>query len=650
MKVFVGGLVVLIVASFLVGSAYPALIQQFIVSPNELHREREYIGYNIASTRKAFQLDNIVERDFAAETGLSWDRVQEHPGTIDNIRLWDWRPLRSTYQQLQGIRPYYNFAGDIDIDRYTVDGEYRQVMLAARELNYNQVPSQTWQNLHLFYTHGYGVVASPAARVSAQGLPEMWVRDIPPTSAVEGIEVTRPGIYYGQQTNIYSIVDTNTREFDRPQGDENVYTTYEGETGLKVGSLFRRLLFALSLDDFRIMFTGEIHADSLVLVRRNVVERASRIAPFLLYDQDPYIAVRDDGTLSWIHDAYTVSRRYPYSEMVTFNNRARLNYIRNSVKVVTDAYDGTVTFYYQSDNDPLVATWSRIFPDLFVPMEDAPEDLARHFRYPVDFFKVQARQYALYHIQDAEVFYNREDVWEFPIEQHAGESVPMEPYYTVMQLPDNGQSEFILLLPFTPRGKQNMISWLAARSDGENYGELLVYKFPKQKVVYGPQQIEARIDQNAAISSQFTLWGQRGSRIVRGNLLVIPVEESLLYVEPVFLEAEATALPELRRVIVGYGDRIAMEQTLDEALRVIFDQEAPPADEPTQPEDGQEPPPTTGDLAALSDSQLIQLAADLYDQARQALRDNDFAEYGRQIDELGRVINELNRRQGTGQQ
>ncbi|MGF1496247.1 MAG: UPF0182 family protein [Elainellaceae cyanobacterium] len=645
------GIAVYLAALIVAGGIYPWFQQQFIVEPNELDKERPYIANNLEFTRMAYQLESVETEDYPAETSLDQEALLENQSTLRNIRLWDYRPLLSTYRQLQEIRLYYRFE-DVDIDRYVLNDNYRQVMLAARELAYAQLPqeAQTWVNERLKYTHGYGVVMSPVNEVTPQGLPRLFIQDIPPESPEIDLDVTEPAIYYGELTDNYVFTNTSTPEFDFPQGDENATTFYEGEGGVSIGSFGRRLAYAYDLGSLRILISNYFTPDSRILYHRDVRQRAQRIAPFLQFDTDPYITVID-GRLKWFIDAYTVSDRYPYSEPVARTSGAAavlnnldvravadgdINYIRNSVKVVVDAFDGSVQFYTVDNTDPLLATYRKIFPSLFIDQASTPANIDDHFRYPLDFFKIQAQVYLAYHMDNPEVFYNREDLWRFPTEIYEGNEQLMEPYYVILRLPEGDREEFALILPFTPVNKNNMIAWMTARSDDEDYGKLLLYEFPKQELVYGPRQIEARIDQNPDISQQLTLWSQEGSRVIRGDLLVIPIEESLLYVEPVYLRAEQGELPELRRVIAAYGDEVAMEETLDQALADIFDiplpQEAPPGAAV-----GEALAPLTGELRVLAQELVT-----TYEQAQTALQNGDWAAYGDYQQEIESLIQQLN--------
>ena len=619
-----------IVAAIIVGGIFPGLVQRFQVQPNELALESPYIEYNIQFTREAFALDRVEEQSFPAEETPSPQDIAQNEITINNIRLWDSRPLKDTYNHIQSIRLYYDFH-DVDVDRYIIDGEYRQVMLSARELSAEKLAgeAQTWVNRRLQFTHGYGIALSPVNEVSAEGLPELLVKDIPP---VGDFNIEQPQIYFGEKTNEYVIVETKTEEFDYPMGDENVYGRYQGKDGVSLGSFIRRLVYAWQLGDFNILISGELTPESRVLYYRNIRERVNHLAPFLNLDSDPYLVVMD-GRLFWIQDAYTTTDRYPYSEPLG----GGLNYIRNSVKAVIDAYDGSVTFYVADPEDALIRTYQAIFPKLFIPAGQMPESLRVHIRYPEDMFNIQASVYQSYHMRDARVFYNKEDLWAIPKELYFGSEQPMEPYYIIMRLPDEEKEEFLLMLPFTPVNKNNTIGWLAARCDGENYGKLLAYHFPKERLVYGPSQIENRISQDTIITEQLALWGRGGSRVIRGNLLLIPLGKSLLYVEPVFLQAEGGGLPQLKRVIVVAGEQIAMEPTLKRSIAAIFGAEAPPTVTVVKP-----PPPTEPEkLVAADIANLIEQAQQHYDKAQQYLKAGDWAGYGKELEALEAVLNQL---------
>lgn len=583
----------------------PIAVQQFAVQPNELARERPYIQRSIAATRQAFNLNAIEVKTFNPQNNLTLATLQKNALTVQNIRLWDTRPLLETNRQLQQIRPYYRFF-DADVDRYTLlkqsrqqvgensnpkaqTSEKQQVLIAARELDYNNVPieAKTWVNEHLVYTHGYGFTLSPVNKVAPGGLPDYLVRDIGAAPNREGsnlsfaseqirasIPTGNPRIYYGELSDTYVMTSTKVKEFDYPSGNENVYNTYDGQGGISIASLWRRVVAAKSLSDWQMLLTRNFTPQTKLLFRRNITQRIRAIAPFLRYDQDPYLVVAvgqktgktTQSSLFWVVEAYTTSDHYPYSDP----GRLEFNYIRNSVKIVVDAYNGSVDFYVADAQDPLIQTWAAIFPSLFKPLAAMPETLRSHLRYPVDLFSSQSDRLITYHMTDPQVFYNREDQWQVPNEIYDNKPQVVEPYYLITNLPTAGGEEFILLLPYKPNQRTNLTAWLAARSDGQNYGKLLLYTFPKQELVFGTEQIEARINQDPIISQQISLWNRAGSRAIQGNLLVVPIEQSLLYVEPLYLEAEQNGLPTLVRVIVAYENRIAMAATLDEALKAVF--------------------------------------------------------------------------------
>jgi uncharacterized protein len=612
---------------------YPAVLQTYRVKPNELVFERPFIEHNIRMTRQAYGLDRIEENEFPADETLDARGLARNEATIKNIRLWDYRPLLRTFAQLQEIRTYYKFV-DVDNDRYQVKGEYRQLMLSPRELSYQHLQGgRNWINEHLTYTHGYGVVVGPVTRVTAEGLPEFFVKDIPPLATDGFPAVTRPEIYYGEIANEYVLVRTRSQELDYPRGDQNVYSRYQGRGGIPITSWLRRLAFAARFGEAKIILSDDLTAESRILMYRTILERIQRIAPFFQFDRDPYLVVTDDGRLVWMIDGYTATDRYPYSEPV----RGVGNYVRNSVKATVDAYHGTVTFYLADPTDPLVQAFSHAFPGLLQPLAQMPADLQRHIRYPEDFFAIQARKYATYHMLDPQVFYNREDTWAIPRRTVDGRDREMEPYYTIMRLPGESREEFILLTLFNPSRRDNMIGWLAARSDPPNYGRLIAYNFPKQKLVYGPRQIDARIDQDPVIAQQLSLWNQRGSTVIRGSLLAIPLEQSLVYVQPLYLAAaEQGALPELRRVIVAHGNQIAMEPTLEQSLSRIFGARLPPITTAVIP-----PPGTEAAPAVTTDRALAQRALEVYQRAQDALRRGDWAAYGAEQKRLEETLREL---------
>ncbi|MDW7740040.1 MAG: UPF0182 family protein [Bacillota bacterium] len=639
-RLFIYGVLVLTGVSLLGGWAYPAAIQSFVVEPSEFSYEREYLEHNIEFTRNAYGIDRFSSRRYDPSAMLNWDDLRENPGTINNVRLWDYRPLLTTFNELQAIRLYYRF-NDVDIDRYVIDGEYRQVMIAARELDKTRLApqAQTWVNLQLQYTHGYGVTMSPVNEVTTEGLPRYFLGDIPPTG---NLELENPAIYFGELTNDYVIINTATPEFHyATAGDENEFVYYDGEAGIPIQSFLRRILFAFKFGEYRILVSNELSNESRVLFDRNIHDRVRKLAPFLRYDSDPYIVVCD-GRLFWIQDAYTVTRSFPYSAPY-----GDINYIRNSVKVVVDAYNGSVDYYVMDPEDPLVQTYSRIFPEFFKPIEEMPQNLISNLRYPEDLFNVQSQLLTLYHITDPNVFYTREDLWAVPFEQSFGQEQFMEPYYTILQLPGYSEPEYVLIIPFTPDQRNNMIAWMVARCDQPNYGQVEIFLFPPERVILGPKQIENRIDQSTEISEQFTLWGQAGSRVIRGNLLVLPINNSLLYVEPIFLEAERGGLPELARVIVVYGETVVMEDTLERALIRIFgeiDALPPDLDDDEQPIEVPEDEVEPGEPVDLDDAELVDLirrAQEVYDEAILRQQQGDWAGYGEKLQEFEQILNEL---------
>ncbi len=632
-----------IVAWVVLGQVYPSFVQSFEVKPSEFTKEQAYIKNNITLTRKAFALDAIQEVAFPADDAPTTADIQRNSDTVNNIRLWDYRPLLQTYDQIQTIRTYYDFV-DVDIDRYTIDGNYRQVMLSARELNTAKLSdkAQTWVNLHLVYTHGYGAVMSQVNEFTLDGLPNLTIKDIPPTGK---IEITRPELYYGEQMGNYVFVNTREKEFDYPKGDENAFSTYGGTGGVPVGSAWDRFMFSLRFGDANIVLTDALNADSRILFNRNIQTRFGRIAPFLLLDKDPYLVIAD-GRLYWIQDAYTLTDRYPYSEPHIDPNGYSFNYMRNPVKVVLDAYNGTVTFYVVDPNEPLLKSYRDIFPALFRPIEEMPASLRAHIRYPEGLFSVQAAVYATYHVQDPLVFYNREDLWTVPNENLTGQPQLMEPYYVIMHLPGETKGEFTLLLPFSPARRQNMVAWLSVKSDGADYGKQLVYRFPKDKLIYGPEQISARVNQNPAISSQLTLLSQRGSQIIFGNLIVIPIERSLLYVQPLYLLAEQSEIPQLKYVIVATGTTLSMQPTLGEALAQVFTGVGTPT---TSAPPGATTLPGTTTTTSPAVGSLVKEANDHYVRAQDALKTADWATYGKEMQALQQALNQLSQVTGGGQ-
>ncbi|MBN8939935.1 MAG: UPF0182 family protein [Rhizobiales bacterium] len=617
-------------SAVILSGIFTASFQRLVVKPSELELERPYIERTIALTRQAYNLHQIAAKPFPAEQDLSAGTLQANRATIDNIRLWDGQPLTDTYAQLQEIRTYYKFH-DLYVDRYRLDGTYQSVVVAAREMQSSLLPpnAQTWVNLHLLFTHGNGAVMSPVTRKSAEGLPLLYLRDIPPV-ADGGPAIREPRIYYGQETDSYVVVHAGTPEFDYPKGKDNAYASYAGSGGVPLGGMLRTVVFAHYFGDMNLLLSRYITDDSRIMFRRNIRERIGTIAPFLTLDRDPYLVV-SDGRLFWIQDAYTTSRYFPASQPAPDLD---LNYIRNSVKVVVDAYHGTVDFYLVDPADPVAATYQRIFPSLFKPFAAMPADLRRHVRYPEDLFRIQAQLYQSFHMEAADVFYNREDLWQFARQPAGRGTVPMVPYYIIMRLPGETEAEFFIMIPMVPSRRDNMIAWLAARCDPPGYGKLIVYEFPKDKLVFGPFQIEARINQNTEISQQLSLWNQMGSRVIRGNLLVIPIENSILYVSPLYLRAEQGHLPELKRVIAAYGENVVMKETLAEALAALF------------PEPATAPAAATGDTTGSVPGAVAGQAREAlehYHLAMERLKSGDWAGFGTELDAMRRILENFGR-------
>jgi uncharacterized membrane protein (UPF0182 family) len=622
------------------GEGYATMLQRFAVTPNEQVRETPYIEYNIAATREAFALDQIEERELPGEGTLTRADLEANRGTLDNVRLWDHQPLLDTFGQIQEIRTYYDFVS-VDNDRYTINGKNRQVMLSVRELNPAALPNRTWINERLVFTHGHGLTLGPVNEVTNEGLPVLFVRDLPPVTSAD-IQITEPSIYYGELAGDYVIVRSKAQEFHYPKGEDNVYTTYNGTGGVPIGSLWSKLLFAARFRSYQILLSDDITAESRLMFDRQIRRRVSKIAPFLVFDEDPYPVV-NDGRIFWIQDAYTVTDRYPYSTAA-----GGVNYIRNSVKVVIDAYHGSVAFYASEPNDPIAQTLAKIFPTLFKPLSDMPAGLRSHVRYPEGIFQIQSSVYATYHMTNPAVFYNKEDQWEAPAVDSSGETRRMEPYYAMMKLPGESEAEFIQMLPFTPRRRDNLASWMVARSDGEHYGKLQVFQFPKQTLVFGPQQVVARINQDQVISPQIALWNQRGSEVIQGTLMVIPIEQSLIYVRPLYLRAQAGRIPELTRVIVAYQNRIVMERTLDEAIARLFgesDRAARPGTPAASPAPGAPPGPAPpAGTAATATAEWERMAAEAsqtYQRALEAQKAGDWAKYGEEIKRLGELLERM---------
>jgi uncharacterized protein len=633
-------------------------VSSFIVKPNELVREQPYIAHNIDLTRQAYGFNRISQREFPAETTVAAADAANNQATLQNIRLWDWRALQDTLRQIQEIRTYYDFP-DIDIDRYDIDGTTREVMLAARELNVEKLPesSRNWINEKLIYTHGYGITMNPVNGFTPEGLPTLMLSNMPVQSTVRGLAVTRPEIYFGELTNTDVYVKTRQKEFNYPQGASNSLTSYEGKGGIVLGGFLRRIAIALDRDDLaKLPFSDDVNQDSRLLMRRNLRDRASTLAPFLTYDPDPYVVLGDDGRLSWIMDAFTLSDSYPYSTHYRLGDDL-INYMRNSVKVVIDAYDGTTTFYVFDTEDPIIAAYRRIFPTLFKDASMMPPPLRNHVRYPEMLLKLQAEAYGLYHMTDPEAFYNREDLWTVATEVGMGEggaqtTQEMQPNFVLMKLPDETGEEFVEILPFTPANRNNLIGWIAGRSDGAQYGKSVVYNFPKTKLVDGPLQIEARIDQNAQLSGQLTLWNQQGSHVRRGALLVIPTGRALLYAEPIYLQAERSPMPELRLVVLALQDRLAYGPTYESAMAALF---GGAASSMTAPVTSSAAVPAEAMRGASASNGLPQPAADLNARIAEAAKDladyqrltaeGKLGEAGQKLEELKRALDKLNAHQ-----
>ncbi|MBN2317524.1 MAG: UPF0182 family protein [Acidobacteria bacterium] len=626
------GAVVLYVAVMFLGNLYPTVIQKLIVDPNEFDKESPQIARNIKATLQGYGLSQVEERNLSGDEALTPQDIQNNLITIHSIRLWDQEPLLDALKQIQEIRTYYDFIS-ADHDRYVLDGELKQYMLSVRELNSTSLPERTWINEHLSYTHGYGVAVGPVNTQTEEGLPKLLVKDIPPVSTDPVFEVKRPEIYYGELTDGYAIVKTRQQEFDYPAGDANVYTTYEGTGGVAVNSFFRKLLFAFYFRDKNIVLSPQLTSESRFLYFRDLRQRLKRLAPFLEMDHDPYTVI-SRGRLFWIQDGYTTSKRYPYSEYTPGVG----NYIRNSVKMVLDTYNGSVDMFVADPADPIIQVYQKIFPGVFRPLSEMDPDLRRHIRYPQDIFQVQTYIYQDYHMNSPQVFYNKEDRWQVPsIGGGGGENI-MAPYYTIMRLPQEEKEEFILMLPFTPGRKDNLSAWMVARSDEENYGKIMVYRFPKQKLVYGPRQIVARINQEAEISRQISLWDQRGSQVIQGNLLIIPIEEALLYVRPLYLRAESGKIPELKRVIVAYENQIAMEQTLEESIAKIFKGEISRAILSGEVSPGA--PAVSETPSGTAPMDMVRRLREAYDGAIQAQRQGDWATYGEELKRLEAILTE----------
>lgn len=609
---------------------FPAAMQGFIVAPTELTRETPYLKNHIIATRQAWGLDSVEVKELQGEAGLTLASIRANGPTIENVRLWDRDPLLLTFGQLQEIRTYYDFVS-VDDDRYWIDGKYRQVLLSPRELNAASLPTRTFINEHLTFTHGMGLTLGPVNQVTPEGLPVLFLKDLPPVTTVS-LQIKRPQIYYGERVNDFVFVSMRQREFDHPSGEQNVYASYAGSGGVRVGSLGRRLVLATRFGSDKILFSQDIRDSSRVLYYRNIMVRARNALPFLRFDRDPYLVLADDGTLQWILDAYTSTDDYPYAQRLSDGT----TYMRNSVKLVIDAYNGSLTAYVSAPHDPLIRTWARIFPGIFVPLDSMPAGLRAHIRYPDDLYRVQANLYATYHMDAPDDFYHRDDQWQIPSVAEENEKVPFM-RHLVMRLPEEKKAEYIYMVPFTPRGKDNLAAWMVARNDGAEYGKLRVYRLSRQRLVFGPEQIENRINQNTEISRQVSLWDQRGSRVIRGDLLVIPIEESLLYVQPLYLQAEGGRIPELKRVVVAYENQVVMGETLDAALAELFGGGAGGRQPAAVVEaDTAEAPAADSGFDALAGE-----ARRRYEAALQAQRDLDWAKYGAEMKRLGELLERM---------
>ena len=605
----------------------PNVIQNYVVSPNELAKEENYIKHNIKLTREAYQLDSIFESEFPANNSLTKDDLKNNNITVENIRLWNQEPLKLTFRQLQEIRPYYEFL-NVDVDRYMINGELQQVMLSPREFDTAQLTqqAQTWLNQHLVYTHGYGLCMTPVSKITEDGLPHLYVKDIPPTSTID-LTINRPEIYFGEKVNEFVVVNTNEEEFDYPKGDENEYTSYQGSGGIKLDSLLKRLVFSVKFNDFKLFVSSLITNKSKLLFDHSIDTISQKLTPFIIYDEDPYLVVTNEGRLVWMRDGYTISTQFPYAENI---NKSAINYIRNAVKITIDAYDGTTQLYIADQSDPIVKTLDKIYPNVFKPLSEMPSDLRAHIRYPKGMFTIQAIQYATYHMTNPKVFYNREDLWEIPKETYDSITQDIKPYYLVTKLPGEEKESFVLMMPFSPTNKDNMIGWMAVKCDPDQYGEFVVYKLPKDKTIYGPMQIESRIDQDTEISESLTLWGQVGSRVIRGNLMIIPIEDSLVYVEPIYLQAEQSQLPELKRVVLAYDDTVTMSQNLNKAIDDVFGVSF----ESVKEESSLTIQPT-------AEKSILTQLFETYDRLKLSLKNLDFKSFGLQFDHVDNLMNEL---------
>ena len=613
-----------IVFKLLFLSIIPSLIQNYVVSPNEFKKEEPYIQKNIEYTQLAYKLRNIDEIDINYEKNLTISNNSSFQTILNNARLWNPGPLKSTLKQLQEIRLYYEFK-NVDIDRYSIEGQPQQVMLSARELDIQQISqkAQTWVNKHLIFTHGYGLCMVPVNQFNEEGLPELLIRDIPPVSKTN-IDIKRPEIYFGESTNHYVLVNTNQKEFDYPKDNENRYTNYNGPGGIQLGSFFKRIIYALKLKDIKLLISQNIHSKSRLMFDRNVHQIPKKIAPFIIYDNDPYLVV-NNGRLVWMVDGYTSSSKFPYSTPYSKST----NYLRNSVVVTIDAYSGELNFYIKDATDPIVNAHSKMYPGLFKPLTDMPTELVSHLRYPKDLFKVVTKVYNTYHMTDPQVFYNKEDVWTFPTETYDSDTgITMEPYYMYINNPKTNKTEYVMMIPLTPSNKNNLVSILMASCEPESFGKMTIYKYPKQETVYGPLQIESRIDQNTEISKDLTLWGQVGSRVIRGNLMVIPFDNSIFYIEPIYLQATQSKLPELKRVIVAAGDKVTMTPSINDGIAQLTSRtfspkkNTPASNQPTK-------------------NNLTRKIIDAYSKVKESLKSSNWLEFGKRFDQLDGLMHEL---------
>ena len=645
----IGGFATVILFWVVALMVYPPSVQRFVVVPNQLERESEYIQHHLNATRKAYGLEQIETRVMNVRTELTAQDLQGAQGSLENLRMWDYRPLRQVYNSLQALKPYYTFV-DIDVDRYRVNGSLRQVLLSVRELNLEGLPApaQRWQNLRLLYTHGYGLVMNPVNEATSEGQPMFWVRDLPPTTPKD-IPLKNPAIYFGENLGGYAIVRSNLKELDYPRlvgvgEEENVYTTYSGDGGVPIGGLWARLMFAIRLQDSNMMLSRDLNSESRLLFRRNIQERVRAMFPFLRWDADAYPVIAN-GEIHWVYDAYTITANYPYSKpfFTRDPNTRQFNYLRNSVKVVIHAYTGEVNAYISDENDPIIRAYARAFPGVFKPLSEMPQELREHIRYPIDLFQVQAVLLELYNTTDPRVFFNKADAWQIAREILQGnEPTPMVPYYVIMQPPGETQPRYILTIPFTPLGRQNLVAWLAAHCDPDQYGRLVLYRFPNDRTVLGPSQIEARINQNPEIVQQINLWNQQGSEVFRGNLLVVPLGNAMLYFKPIYLRAASeVAIPELKKVIFASGDRVVMTDTVEEGLTLLLGQR-PGRTTPRQVGRNGESAPPAGTAPPATDLRtLVRQANTTYRQAQEALKAGDWATYGERMRRLEQLLREM---------